>query len=123
MTWKLTPSRLRTGLEASVIVMALLLVAIVLFDVQAPRGDAQVDKARRFDRACTSITGSLKLARDRVRTVGTVEAGRDIAVAIAPVVGQCTGLGAHQGRLEGLATSNDAARDVEVIQGILDEIR
>lgn len=123
--FKLTPERLRRALEASVIVLCLLLVAFVLFDIgpserqRRAQGD---DAAKRFDRICTSVRAPLTLALQRVRTVGTVEAGRDIAVVIAPVVGQCTGMDVYQGRLEGLATSNDAARDARVIQGILDEI-
>lgn len=79
------------------------------------------DKLRRFDRICTSVEAPLKLARDRVRRPDTVESGRDIAVVIAPVVGQCTGVPAYQSRLEALATSNDAARDAAVIQEVLDE--
>lgn len=80
------------------------------------------DKARRFDRVCTAVATPLRLAQDRIRKVATADAGRDIAVMVAPVVAQCTGLGAHQARLEGLATSNNAAHDIEVIQIVLDEI-
>ena len=80
------------------------------------------NKAQRFDHLCGYVQAPLLLARDRVRTAATVEAGRDLALVLAPFVGQCTGVAAHRMKLESLATSTDAARDAAVIQGILDEL-
>ena len=80
------------------------------------------DKAQRFDRICTGVRAPLLLARDRVRTTATVEAGRDLALVIAPIIEACTGTAAHRTRLESLARSNDVARDAAVIQGVLDEL-
>lgn len=107
------------------IVASLMLVAYVLLAIgpRARQRRARADDTQqRLDRICLSVQTPLRLARDRIRTTGSVEAGRDIAFVIAPVVAQCTGLAAHRERLEALTTSTDARRDVEVIQGIIDEM-
>lgn len=108
------------GIVASLIVIAYVLLTIGPRERQRR---AHADDARqRFDRICTSVTAPLKLAQNRVGRPETVEAGRDIAVVIAPVVAQCTGVAAHQTRLEALATSADAARDAAVIRDVLADV-
>jgi hypothetical protein len=105
-----------------VIVGSILIVAYVLFDLSGRARPIGPVATRRLDRVCLSIRAPLERAAERLARPETVEAGRDIAVVIAPVVAQCTGVAAHQSRLDGLATSDDAARDLAVVRGVLAEI-
>lgn len=105
-----------------VIVGSLLIVAYVLFNLSGRARPIGPVATRRLDRVCLSIRAPLELAQKRLKRPETVEAGRDIAVVIAPVVAQCTGVAAHQSRLDGLAASDDPARDLAVVRSVLAEL-
>lgn len=74
---------------------------------------------------CASIEAPLRLAITRLEQPTTANAGRDIAVTIAPWVAVCVAVDAPALRaaLEGLAVSRDAEADRRVVWRVVEAVR